>query len=84
MKFRKKGVIEAKCYHGRQSLDELSAWCGDRLKYYEPCLWVFVNEDEYKGYWHRILPGDWIVEAELNGFKPCRPELFEEEYESVS
>lgn len=94
-RFRKKPVeIEAIQWRG-YNLEDVIAFTGKHPKFDE---W-FSSWDEYKEHVRddssifkiftlegvmSATPGDWIIKGVQGEFYPCKPEIFEATYETVS
>lgn len=89
-KFRKKPVvIEARQFVGDSPRDayQLADWCGGQVG-------TETNEDQTALVPYIVIatlegamsaePGDWIIEGVNGEFYPCKPDIFEKTYESVT
>lgn len=88
-KFRKRPVvIEAMQFDGRiDTYLRIFDWmksCGDtwaaagEVRYETPLMLIPTLEGM-----HAANPGDWVIRGVKGEFYPCKPDIFEQTYESV-
>ena len=94
-KYRKKPVVvEVKVYDGSQaSCREILTWMGEKS-----CGWITFSESDVctcetdnifmeietpKGLM-KVLPGDFVVGNTIEGFYPCKPDVFIKTYEETN
>lgn len=78
MKFRKKPVvIEARRYirNGLEA-EQVAEWCGGSQD--DNGLVIKTLEGEMRADY-----GDWIIKGVKGEFYPCKPDIFEETYETI-
>lgn len=78
MKYRKKPVIiEAVQWNGRNEID-ISNFIGGNLEMGDESLFIQTLEGKME-----TSVGDYIIKGVHGEFYPCKPDIFEETYESV-
>lgn len=86
--FRKKPVVIEAMHIGKESLLDVSRWCGGRIqtstKASDPtdiASWLEIPTLEGI---MRANKGDWVIKGVEGEFYPCKPDIFEITYEPVA
>jgi hypothetical protein len=80
-KYRKKPVVvEAMRYVPGESCKDLARWLG--VEHHEDACHPKASWDiqTLEG-WITARPGDWIIKGVQGEFYPCKPDIFEQNYE---
>jgi len=81
--YRKKPAVIEAVQYGDDNRDEILAWIGaDSLPgslHRPPRIFIYTLEGSMEA-----ALGDWIIKGVKGEFYPCKPDIFEETYESFS